>query len=171
MQCTSRASVRSHSTLAIPCPDHAAAQTVQQVIGVDKELRPHDVHKELRIDDGADGTVLHVYVAQLTQHDARHDTSAPASRAERVSRGCSAHPAHDAGVPAQRRRCRYRRRRTARAGRDRRRGVAARETRRRCGAMAQALGPGPRAPCIASAARTPPSWPAACGASAAPCIP
>ncbi|WFD48194.1 low-specificity L-threonine aldolase [Malassezia furfur] len=53
-------------TLAIPCPDHAAAQTVQQVIGVDKELRPHDVHKELRIDDGADGTVLHVTMRATT---------------------------------------------------------------------------------------------------------
>lgn len=60
----------SRSTLQIPCPDEAAARTVQQVIAVDKELRPHDVHKEMRVETDSEGAAaLHLY-APLT-HAAR----------------------------------------------------------------------------------------------------
>ena len=39
------------------------ASTIQRVIEVDKELRPHDVQKKMDIEEGENGTVtLHVYV-------------------------------------------------------------------------------------------------------------
>lgn len=47
----------------LPCPTRDVASTIQQVIQVDKELRPHDVHKKLEIEEDGHGAVtLHVYV-------------------------------------------------------------------------------------------------------------
>lgn len=50
-------------SVQLPCPTRDVASTIQQVIQVDKELRPHDVHKRMEIAEGPNGAVtLHVYV-------------------------------------------------------------------------------------------------------------
>ena len=61
----------------IPCPTKEVASTIQQVIGVDKELRPHDVHKSMCVEDATDGAVLHVYVRIDSRSTMRATTLRP----------------------------------------------------------------------------------------------
>lgn len=44
-----------------------AAHIVQQVIGVDKELRPYDIEKTMTTSETDDGAQLHLYVDRLTR--------------------------------------------------------------------------------------------------------
>lgn len=51
----------------IPCPDRRTAETVAQVIRVDRELRPEDVRKEMRVEECCgEGVTLLVYVEALS---------------------------------------------------------------------------------------------------------
>lgn len=53
----------TRSTISVPCPDRSVAQSVANVVQVDKELRPEDVQKEMRIEPCCEeGVTLHVYV-------------------------------------------------------------------------------------------------------------
>ncbi|WFD36708.1 low-specificity L-threonine aldolase [Malassezia cuniculi] len=59
-------SLRHSVTLSIACPNRSTAETLVNVISVDKELRPHDVTKTFTITDTADGAQLHVDVKATT---------------------------------------------------------------------------------------------------------
>ena len=53
--------ITNDRTVQIPCPDETTAKTIQQVLWVDRELRPHDVIKTAKVQSTG---ALEVYVVQ-----------------------------------------------------------------------------------------------------------
>ncbi|CCU98990.1 unnamed protein product [Malassezia sympodialis ATCC 42132] len=52
--------------MQIPCPDETTATTIQQVLWVDRELRPQDVVKTAQVHQTPSGCVLDVHIRATT---------------------------------------------------------------------------------------------------------
>jgi len=86
--------------MQIPCPDETTATTIQQVLWVDRELRPQDVVKTAQVHQTPSGCVLDVYVvlANMQAHPS-DDAAALAPFAKCILGRYRAGCAHDGCVP------------------------------------------------------------------------
>ncbi|WFD28642.1 low-specificity L-threonine aldolase [Malassezia nana] len=62
--------MRHAVTVQIPCPDEATATTIQQVLWVDRELRPRDVVKVAQVQNRSEACVLDVLSLNAFLEDA-----------------------------------------------------------------------------------------------------